>query len=86
MCDLLLHACYYSASQEKFSKFCSFQVLQHAMAQKNPKIQTESINWLSQALRDFGIAGLNVKLVIDKVKLAIQANNPVQVLVLYIDM
>ena len=49
------------------------------MAQKNPKIQSESLSWLSQAVSDFGIAGLNVKLVIDKIKVALAASNPVSI-------
>ena len=49
------------------------------MSQKNPKIQSESIGWLSQAIRDFGIAGLNVKVVIEKIKIAIAATNPVSI-------
>ena len=47
------------------------------MSQKNPKIQSESIGWLSQAMREFGIAGLNMKLVIEKIKIALAATNPV---------
>ena len=50
------------------------------MSQKNPKIQAVSIEWLNTNLVDFGISGVNVKYVIEKVKLAFAATNPVSLL------
>ncbi|CAK8693087.1 unnamed protein product [Clavelina lepadiformis] len=52
------------------------QVLGHSMGQKNPKIQSESLNWLSTAIQAFGISGLNLKQIIANVKTAIAATNP----------
>lgn len=53
------------------------QVLDRAMSQKNPKIQSVSLEWLHTNLVDFGISGVNVKYVIEKVKLGFAATNPV---------
>ena len=33
---------------------CVTQVTKHAFEQKSPKVQSESLNWLSQAIKDFG--------------------------------
>ena len=30
------------------------QVLKHAMEQKSPKVQSESLDWLGQAVKEFG--------------------------------
>ena len=54
------------------------------MSQKNPKIQSESINWLKMNILDFGIKGLDVKMVIEKVKTAFAATNPVTLLNIYL--
>ena len=32
----------------------SLQVMKHAFEQKSPKVQSESLDWLSQAIKDFG--------------------------------
>ena len=34
--------------------YICLQVLKHAFGQKNPKVQHESLEWLSQALKEFG--------------------------------
>lgn len=45
-----------------FITFCSsaiaLQVVSLAFAQKNPKNQAETLNWLANAMKEFGFAGL----------------------------
>ncbi|XP_078271596.1 cytoskeleton-associated protein 5 isoform X2 [Rhinoraja longicauda] len=52
------------------------QVVAMAFAQKNPKTQSETLNWLTAAIKEFGFAGLNVKAFISHVKTALAATNP----------
>ncbi|KAM6973183.1 cytoskeleton-associated protein 5 [Aplochiton taeniatus] len=52
------------------------QVVSMAFAQKNPKNQAESLNWLSNAMKEFGFAGVSVKGFINNVKTALGATNP----------
>ncbi|XP_029438954.1 cytoskeleton-associated protein 5 isoform X2 [Rhinatrema bivittatum] len=52
------------------------QVVSLAFAQKNPKNQSETLNWLSNAIKEFGFAGLNVKAFISNVKTVLAASNP----------
>ncbi|XP_008103083.1 cytoskeleton-associated protein 5 isoform X2 [Anolis carolinensis] len=52
------------------------QVMSMAFSQKNPKNQSETLNWLSNAIREFGFSGLNVKAFISNVKTALAATNP----------
>ncbi|XP_075044282.1 cytoskeleton-associated protein 5 isoform X2 [Mixophyes fleayi] len=52
------------------------QVVSLAFAQKNPKNQSETLNWLSNAIKEFGFAGLHVKAFITNVKTALAATNP----------
>uniref|UniRef100_A0A8B9QFH8 Cytoskeleton associated protein 5 n=1 Tax=Apteryx owenii TaxID=8824 RepID=A0A8B9QFH8_APTOW len=52
------------------------QVVAMAFSQKNPKNQSETLNWLSNAIREFGFSGLNVKAFISNVKTALAATNP----------
>ncbi|XP_078478550.1 cytoskeleton-associated protein 5 [Lampetra planeri] len=52
------------------------QVVSLAFAQKNPKNQAETLNWLANAMREFGFAGINVKGFINNVKTALGATNP----------
>uniref|UniRef100_A0A3B4TC70 Cytoskeleton associated protein 5 n=1 Tax=Seriola dumerili TaxID=41447 RepID=A0A3B4TC70_SERDU len=52
------------------------QVVSMAFAQKNPKNQAESLNWLANAMKEFGFAGINVKAFINNVKTALGATNP----------
>ncbi|XP_030586648.1 cytoskeleton-associated protein 5 isoform X3 [Archocentrus centrarchus] len=52
------------------------QVVSMAFAQKNPKNQAETLNWLANAMKEFGFAGINVKGFINNVKTALRATNP----------
>uniref|UniRef100_A0A8D3C028 Cytoskeleton associated protein 5 n=1 Tax=Scophthalmus maximus TaxID=52904 RepID=A0A8D3C028_SCOMX len=52
------------------------QVVSMVFAQKNPKNQAESLNWLANAMKEFGFAGINVKGFINNVKTALGATNP----------
>uniref|UniRef100_A0A671MZQ1 Cytoskeleton-associated protein 5-like n=1 Tax=Sinocyclocheilus anshuiensis TaxID=1608454 RepID=A0A671MZQ1_9TELE len=52
------------------------QVVSMAFAQKNPKNQAETLNWLANAMKEFGFAGINVKAFINNVKTALGATNP----------
>ncbi|XP_064423215.1 cytoskeleton-associated protein 5 isoform X2 [Latimeria chalumnae] len=52
------------------------QVVSMAFGQKNPKNQSETLNWLANAIKEFGFAGLNVKAFISNVKTALAATNP----------
>ncbi|XP_019130039.1 cytoskeleton-associated protein 5 isoform X2 [Larimichthys crocea] len=52
------------------------QVVSIAFAQKNPKNQAETLNWLANAMKEFGFAGINVKGFINNVKTALGATNP----------
>ncbi|XP_048856026.1 cytoskeleton-associated protein 5-like isoform X1 [Brienomyrus brachyistius] len=52
------------------------QVVSMAFAQKNPKNQAEALNWLANAMKEFGFAGINVKAFISNVKTALAATNP----------
>uniref|UniRef100_A0A3Q2TJF3 Cytoskeleton associated protein 5 n=1 Tax=Fundulus heteroclitus TaxID=8078 RepID=A0A3Q2TJF3_FUNHE len=52
------------------------QVVSLAFAQKNPKTQAETLNWLANAMKEFGFAGINVKAFINNVKTALGATNP----------
>ncbi|XP_014295332.1 protein mini spindles isoform X1 [Microplitis demolitor] len=51
------------------------EVITFAFNQKSPKVQQESLLWLSNALLEFGCT-LNVKGLIDSVKKAVAATNP----------
>uniref|UniRef100_A0A8C7MGI3 Cytoskeleton associated protein 5 n=1 Tax=Oncorhynchus kisutch TaxID=8019 RepID=A0A8C7MGI3_ONCKI len=52
------------------------QVVSMVFAQKNPKNQAETLNWLANAMKEFGFAGINVKGFINNVKTALGATNP----------
>ncbi|XP_028287106.1 cytoskeleton-associated protein 5 isoform X2 [Parambassis ranga] len=52
------------------------QVVSMAFAQKNPKNQAEALNWLANAMKEFGFTGINVKGFINNVKTALGATNP----------
>ncbi|KAF7653352.1 hypothetical protein LDENG_00084060 [Lucifuga dentata] len=52
------------------------EVVSIAFAQKNPKNQAETLNWLANAMKEFGFAGINVKGFINNVKTALGATNP----------
>ncbi|GLG98562.1 Protein mini spindles [Gryllus bimaculatus] len=50
-------------------------VLDFAFNQKSPKVQQEALNWLSNAIREFGLV-IQPKKIIDKVKKALAATMP----------
>ncbi|KAM9502287.1 cytoskeleton-associated protein 5-like isoform 5-T5 [Salvelinus alpinus] len=52
------------------------QLVSMVFAQKNPKNQAETLNWLANAMKEFGFAGINVKGFINNVKTALGATNP----------
>ncbi|KAM3609135.1 uncharacterized protein V6R79_010019 [Siganus canaliculatus] len=52
------------------------QVVSMAFSQKNPKNQAETLNWLANAIKEFGFTGINVKAFINNVKTALGATNP----------
>uniref|UniRef100_A0A2K5E3A5 Cytoskeleton-associated protein 5 n=1 Tax=Aotus nancymaae TaxID=37293 RepID=A0A2K5E3A5_AOTNA len=64
--------------ETNFQIYCfpPFQVMSMAFSQKNPKNQSETLNWLSNAIKEFGFSGLNVKAFISNVKTALAATNP----------
>lgn len=52
------------------------QVVSLAFAQKNPKNQADTLNWLANAMKEFGFTGINVKAFINHVKTALGVSNP----------
>uniref|UniRef100_H0WQ65 Cytoskeleton-associated protein 5 n=1 Tax=Otolemur garnettii TaxID=30611 RepID=H0WQ65_OTOGA len=56
--------------------YLNIVVMSMAFSQKNPKNQSETLNWLSNAIKEFGFSGLNVKAFISNVKTALAATNP----------
>ncbi|XP_076268302.1 protein mini spindles-like isoform X2 [Rhynchophorus ferrugineus] len=54
----------------------SIAVLDFAFNQKSPKVQQEVLNWLAVTLKEFGVAGVNVKSLIDYCKKALGSTNP----------
>ncbi|XP_067444811.1 cytoskeleton-associated protein 5 isoform X1 [Thunnus thynnus] len=52
------------------------QAVSMVFAQKNPKNQAETLNWLANAIKEFGFTGINVKAFINNVKTALGATNP----------
>ena len=52
------------------------KVMSFAFEQKSPKVQQESINWVTQAIREFGFQ-VNPKLLIDDAKKGVNTTNPV---------
>lgn len=51
------------------------KVVSFAFEQKSPKVQAESLLWVSSSIKEFGMQ-LNVKVLIDDVKKAVQSTNP----------
>lgn len=51
------------------------KVLTFAFEQKSPKVQQESLLWVSQAIKDFGFQ-INPKLMIDDAKKGVNSTNP----------
>ncbi|XP_034051282.1 cytoskeleton-associated protein 5-like [Thalassophryne amazonica] len=52
------------------------QIVSMAFSQKNPKTQAETLNWLANAIKEFGFSGINVKSFINHIKTALGATNP----------
>ncbi|XP_044737477.1 protein mini spindles isoform X3 [Chrysoperla carnea] len=55
--------------------FVSSEVLTQAFNQKNPKVQQDSLLWLSNCIKEFGLT-INVKLTIEMIKKGLQATSP----------
>ncbi|ENN73053.1 hypothetical protein YQE_10323, partial [Dendroctonus ponderosae] len=53
----------------------SSTMLSAIFAQKSPKIQQEGLTWLTTALKEFGIASVDVKALIDSCKIALSSAN-----------
>lgn len=51
------------------------KVLSFAFEQKSPKVQQEALNWVNQAIREFGFQ-VNPKLLIDDAKKGVNTTNP----------
>lgn len=51
------------------------KVITIAFEQKSPKVQAESLNWVSNAIKEFGMQ-VNPKVLLDDVKKAVQSINP----------
>lgn len=61
---------------EKLSlNFVSVQALKCAFEQKNPKVHSETLDWLGQALKEFGFL-IDIKAHIEFIKTAMGASNP----------
>ncbi|XP_055998398.1 cytoskeleton-associated protein 5-like isoform X2 [Ostrea edulis] len=56
-------------------EFVGKEVITLAFEQKNPKNQLESLNWLSSAIKEFGLK-INVKLLIENIKKSFAHTNP----------
>ncbi|XP_071809133.1 cytoskeleton-associated protein 5-A-like isoform X2 [Asterias amurensis] len=57
--------------------YISEEIVRYAFTeQKNPKNQAETLNWLAQAIQEFGFTTLNVKPLIPFIKMALAAVNP----------
>lgn len=56
-------------------EFVGKEVITMAFEQKNPKNQSEAINWLTNAIKEFGLK-VNVKLLIENIKKSFAHTNP----------
>ncbi|XP_049825977.1 protein mini spindles isoform X2 [Aethina tumida] len=56
--------------------FVSEGVMNFVFSQKSPKVMQEALIWLSGAIKEFGFANLNTKLLIDNNKKALASINP----------
>ncbi|XP_066599618.1 protein mini spindles isoform X2 [Prorops nasuta] len=56
-------------------EYVADEIMEFAFNQKNPKVQQETLLWLSKALMEFGCT-VNVKSLIEHVKRAVAATNP----------
>ncbi|XP_076313305.1 msps cytoskeleton-associated protein 5 [Tachypleus tridentatus] len=55
--------------------YISSEVLNTVFTQRSPKNQSEALNWLATALKEFGLK-INVKEVVEHIKKALSATNP----------
>ena len=39
---------------DNFPLFCPVQVMKHSFEQKSPKVHSESLEWLGNAIKEFG--------------------------------
>jgi len=56
-------------------EYVADEIIAFAFSQKNPKVQQETLLWLSRGLTEFG-CNLNVKSIIENIKKAVAATNP----------
>ncbi|KAL0028272.1 hypothetical protein WJX79_006476 [Trebouxia sp. C0005] len=56
-------------------QFVFTQLHKRAAAQKNPKVLSESINWMATAVEEFGLGTLDVKALIDNMKVDLASTN-----------
>ncbi|KAL0039701.1 hypothetical protein WJX77_005628 [Trebouxia sp. C0004] len=56
-------------------QFIFTQLHKRAAAQKNPKVLSESINWMATAVEEFGLGTLDVKALIDNMKVDLASSN-----------
>ena len=52
------------------------QVFNSVLEQKNPKAQSEAINWVASMLEDFGLMTVSINNVIAKLKLFLESTSP----------
>lgn len=57
-------------------EYVVFKVIGIAFEQKSPKVQAETLNWIANAIKEFGMQ-VNPKTLLDEVKKAVQSINPV---------
>lgn len=73
--------CFTCISEACTLEYTSQKVVEAAFTQKNPKNQAEALNWLSQAIKEFGFK-VNMKPMIQYMKKAFAATNPVSLYIL----
>lgn len=56
-------------------EYVILKVLSFAFEQKSPKVQAESLLWISNSIKDFGLQ-FNCKSIMDDLKKAVQSINP----------
>lgn len=49
-------------------QFVMAQLHKKAASHKNPKVQSEAINWIARAITEFGLAGCDVRALLDWAK------------------
>ncbi|KAL3133794.1 hypothetical protein ABBQ32_008271 [Trebouxia sp. C0010 RCD-2024] len=56
-------------------QFVFAQLHKRAAAQKNPKVLSESVNWMATAVEEFGLGTIDVKALIDNMKVDLASTN-----------